>query len=126
MQKETSTPALPNKVLMMIFRLLSTEDLLRNVSRVSKRFYELATDAAVHIHVRLNDRVRFVAKSFLVFDSNCLAFFYLVLIYWFGTWPTPSLRPRNYQYLTKSVNTRSPLYFENPEVFRASLKISKH
>ena len=56
---------------MMIFRLLSTEDLLRNVSRVSKRFYELATDAAVHIHVRLNDRVRFVAKSFLVFDSNC-------------------------------------------------------
>ncbi len=44
---------LPNEILLKIFSHIKTSDLLCNVARVSKRFYQLSQDPAAHISIHL-------------------------------------------------------------------------
>jgi hypothetical protein len=60
---------LPTEILMKIFIHMSTSDLLTNVARVSKRFYEIALDPRVHRVVSINmnwiisPAIKFLEKS---------------------------------------------------------------
>jgi hypothetical protein len=57
---------LPTEILMKIFIHMSTADLLTKVARVSKRFYEIASDPRVHRVVSINlnwNWIKFLEKS---------------------------------------------------------------
>jgi hypothetical protein len=54
LSRQTSITDLPPEVLTKILSFVPTFDVLRNVGRVSKRFYELSKHPQSHINVRLN------------------------------------------------------------------------
>ena len=57
---------LPNEILVKILALVSTGDLLQNVARVSKRYYEITQQPSLHVDVHLDLRVRFAPENFFL------------------------------------------------------------
>ena len=47
----------PNEILSKIFSFVATEDLLLNVSRVSKKFHEIVENPHAHVRVTLPDTI---------------------------------------------------------------------
>ena len=57
---------LPTEILLEILKLIPSSDLIRNVSRVSKKFYSLTMDASLSISFRFTFRTeKFAAEAFL-------------------------------------------------------------
>ena len=54
---------LPPEVLLEILSLVPTVDLLQNVARVSKMFYEYTKDPRAHIDVKFDMKVRFDSEQ---------------------------------------------------------------
>ena len=63
---------LPPEVLLEILSLVPTVDLLQNVARVSKMFYEYTKDPRAHIDVKFDMQVRFDSEQIWFFKQNSL------------------------------------------------------